>query len=87
MRETEPEQIDVRIAGTKALLNALEFVKRNFENETERNYIMQTVCETTQAESKELRIAAFECIVRVAELYYDKLPSYMNALYQLSLQV
>ena len=39
MRETEPEQIDVRIAGTKALLNALEFVKRNFENETERNYI------------------------------------------------
>ena len=45
--ETDP---DTRLAGTQALYNALAFVKKNFDNETERNYIMQTVCETTQAE-------------------------------------
>jgi len=85
--------VEVRIAATTALLNALEFVQSNFENEMERNYIMQTVCETTQAQPPDarqqerfakLRSLAYECIVRVAELYYDKLPAYMNALYQLT---
>ena len=48
--ETDP---DTRLAGTQALYNALAFVKKNFDNETERNYIMQTVCEGTQAERKD----------------------------------
>ena len=84
MRKEEPEQA-VRLAATRALCNALEFVKTNFENDVERNFIMQTVCETTQAENKEIMTAAYECIVTVAELYYDKLPQYMQALYQLTL--
>jgi importin subunit beta-1 len=62
-----------------------EFVKANFETENERNYIMQTVCEGTQAEKKELKVAAYECLVQIAELYYDKLPQYMPSLYQLTL--
>lgn len=84
MRKEETNQ-DVRLAGTTALLNALEFVKSNFEKEHERNYIMQTVCETTQAERKDVKVAAYECIVHIAELYYDRLAQYMPALYQLSL--
>ena len=60
--------------------------RTNFENESERNYIMQTVCEATQAERKELKLAAFECIVHIAELYYDKLAPYIEALYHLTLQ-
>lgn len=74
--ETDPE---VRLAGTRALLNALAFVKKNFDNETERNYIMQTVCETTQADKSEIRLVAYECIVSIAETYYDLLPQYMQA--------
>lgn len=81
----EETNVDVRLAGTNALLNALEFVKANFETENERNYIMQTVCEGTQAEKKELKVAAYECLVQIAELYYDKLPQYMPSLYQLTL--
>lgn len=84
MRKEEPN-MDVRLAGTTALLNALEFVRANFEAEAERNYIMQTVCEGTQAERKDVKVAAYECIVQIAEVYYDKLPQYMPALYQLSL--
>lgn len=84
MRQEEAN-MDVRLAATNALLNALEFVKTNFETETERNYIMQTVCEGTQAERKDVKVAAYECIVQIAELYYDKLPQYMPALYQLTL--
>ena len=74
----------MRLAGTQALLNALEFVKTNFDKEAERNYIMQTICEGTQCERKEVKVASFECLVQVAELYYDKLPQYMPALFQLT---
>ena len=49
-------------------------------------HLAAQVCETTLADLKELRIAAYECVVRVAELYYDKLAKYMQALYQLTLQ-
>jgi len=80
----EQRNVSVRIAATQAMLNALEFVKDNFEKQAERDYIMQTVCETTQAESTELKIAAYEVIVRVAELYYQKLPAYMQALFGLT---
>ena len=83
MRKEEPN-LDVRLAGTTALLNALEFVKTNFDTEAERNYIMQTVCEGTQCERKEIKVASYECLVQVAELYYDKLPQYMTALFQLT---
>jgi len=82
----EEANLDVRLAGSQALLNALEFVKTNFENDNERNYIMQTVCEGTQAERKDVKVAAYECIVQIAELYYDKLPAYITALYQLTLE-
>ena len=82
----EETNLDVRLAGTQALYNALEFVKSNFENDMERNFIMQTVCETTQCDQKkEVKVAAYECLVQIAELYYDKLPHYMSALYQLTL--
>jgi len=81
--ETDP---DTRLAGTQALYNALAFVKKNFDNETERNYNMQTVCETTQAERSDIRLAAYECVVSIAETYYDLLAPYMQALYSLTLQ-
>ena len=83
MRKDETN-LDVRLAGTTALLNALDFVRANFETQNERDYIMQTVCEATQCERKEVKVAAYECIVQIAELYYDKLPQYMDALYQLT---
>ena len=83
MRQEQPNQA-VRLAATNAMRNALEFVKANFENEQERNYIMQTVCETTQAGDFDLKVAAFEVIVAVAELYYQKLPAYMQALFGLT---
>ncbi|KAJ1646176.1 karyopherin Kap95 [Coemansia asiatica] len=80
----EPSQ-DVRFAAITALYNSLEFVRQNFENEGERNVIMQTVCEATQSPSVNVQIAAFECLVRIMQLYYDKMSFYMEkALYGLT---
>ena len=84
MRGEEPDK-DVRLEGTKALLNAIPFIKSNFESETERNYIMQTVCENTQSDVTEIKDAAFQCIVSIGETYYIHLAPYVQAIYGLTL--
>lgn len=85
MRKEEPNA-EVRRAATIALNNALESVKSNFDNETERNYIMQTVCEACVSDSPAVRIAAYECVVKIATLYYATLQPYMQALFQLTFE-
>ncbi|KAI1790603.1 ARM repeat-containing protein [Ganoderma leucocontextum] len=76
-RKEEPSQ-DVQLAAIQALLNSLEFVRDNFEREGERNYIMQVVCEATQNSNPAVQIGAFECLVKVMSLYYDKMGYYME---------
>lgn len=44
----------------------------------ERNFIMQTVCEATQYDSVPVQVAAFECLVKIMALYYDKMAFYME---------
>ncbi|KAJ2909493.1 karyopherin Kap95 [Coemansia aciculifera] len=73
----EPSQ-EVRFAAITALYNSLEFVRQNFENEGERNVIMQTVCEATQSPDPTVQVAAYECLVRIMHLYYDKMSFYME---------
>jgi importin subunit beta-1 len=68
---------EVRLAATRALYNALDFAQTNFENEMERNYIMQVVCQTTSTPDVKVRQAAFECLVAIAGSYYEKLAQYM----------
>ncbi|CAA7262120.1 unnamed protein product [Cyclocybe aegerita] len=76
-RKEEPSP-DVQLAAIHALFNSLEFVRENFEREGERNYIMQVVCEATQNGSVGVQVAAFECLVRIMSLYYDKMGLYME---------
>lgn len=40
MQKNEQDN-DVRLAATTALFNALEFAHSNFNNDSERNYLMQ----------------------------------------------
>ena len=44
----------------------------------ERNYIMQVVCEATQNPNVQVQVGAFECLVRIMSLYYDKMAFYME---------
>jgi importin subunit beta-1 len=76
-RKEEPST-DVRLAAISALYDSLEFVRENFEREGERNYIMQIVCEATQADDVKLQVAAFGCLVRIMQLYYNKMRFYME---------
>ncbi|KXZ55363.1 hypothetical protein GPECTOR_3g492 [Gonium pectorale] len=75
---------DVRLAAIIALTNAIHLAKNNFEVENERSYLMQVVCQGTQAAKQEMRKAAFECLQNIADNYYAKLQSYMTELYGLT---
>lgn len=83
MQKNEEED-SVRLAATEALYNALEFAHSNFSNESERNYLMQVICEGTKSNDVAVRKASFECFVKIAASYYDKLPPYIEAIFQLT---
>jgi hypothetical protein len=39
---------------------------------------MQVICEATQSQSTTVQVGAFECLVRIMSLYYDKMSFYME---------
>ncbi|PSN75026.1 ARM repeat-containing protein [Corynespora cassiicola Philippines] len=85
-RKEEPN-VDVRNAAISALSDSVEFVRSNFENEGERNYIMQVICEATQAEDSRIQQGAYGCLNRIMGVYYDKMRFYMEkALFGLTIQ-
>ena len=76
-RKEEPNT-DVRFAAISSLGDSLDFVRTNFENEGERNYIMQIVCEATQSDDNRVQQGAFGCLNRIMGLYYEKMQFYME---------
>lgn len=86
MRKSEPSN-HVRLAATNALLNSLEFTKANFEKESERNFIMEVVCEATQSTDIQISVAALQCLVKIMTLYYQFMEPYMaQALFPITLE-
>ncbi|XP_073021503.1 importin subunit beta-1-like [Primulina eburnea] len=76
--------IDVRLAATRALYNALGFAQANFSNDMERDYIMRVVCEATLSPEGKIRQAAFECLVSIGSAYYDKLAPYIQDIFNIT---
>ncbi|KAH8907835.1 ARM repeat-containing protein [Coniochaeta sp. PMI_546] len=74
----EEQNNDVRLAAITALGDSLEFVGNNFKHEGERNYIMQVVCEATQADDSRIQQGAFGCLNRIMGLYYENMRFYME---------
>ncbi|KAI1101014.1 ARM repeat-containing protein [Jackrogersella minutella] len=74
----EETNTEVRLSAISALGDSLEFVGNNFKHEGERNYIMQVVCEATQAEDARIQQGAFGCLNRIMALYYENMRYYME---------
>merc|ERR1712142_198552 len=68
----------IKLAATNAMLNSLEFISDNFEKQNERDYIMQTVCEATQAKDTKIQTCALQCLVKIVSLYYDHMEPYTS---------
>lgn len=72
---------NVKLAGMKTLTSALEFSEVNWRNNDQRTYLMKIIVETTGSNDKRIRRAAFECLVKVATLYYDFLEEYIKEIF------
>lgn len=83
--QSEEKDPSVRLTAINALVNSLEFIRDNFGLQSERNYIMQVVCEATQAQDPELQVAAFGAMAKIMNLYYEYMAFYMEkALFSLT---
>lgn len=69
--------MQVKLAATNAMLNALEFINDNFEKSNERDYIMQVICEASQNRDTKVKISSLQCLVKIVSLYYDHMETYM----------
>jgi importin subunit beta-1 len=49
--------------------------------QTERNIIMTVVCDGVTAPQPDLRRVFYECLVKIATLYYDKLGQYIQTIF------
>jgi importin subunit beta-1 len=84
IQSTRPDK--VRLAASTGLKNSLIFAHKNMEKKEERDAIMTTICEATRSQDDGVRAGAYECIVQIAVLYYDKLQDYMTTFYNLTTQ-
>ncbi|RWR97522.1 importin subunit beta-1 [Cinnamomum micranthum f. kanehirae] len=75
---------DVRLAAARALCDALGFAQVNFTNDMEWDYIMRVVCEATLSPDMGIRQAAFECLVSISSMYYEKLSSYILDIFNIA---
>lgn len=84
MRTDRPNEM--KLAGITAMCNSLDFTHNNFDVQAERDAIMSAICASCQCQDVRVREKAFECLVKVAEQYYDKLPQYLTNLFQMTVQ-
>lgn len=68
----------VRLVATKAMLNSIEFVNKNFAVEIQRNLIMQHVCESAVDPNPSIKVVGLQCLCRIIQEYYDLMESYMT---------
>lgn len=86
MTRAEGKPSAIRLAATRALVYAVDFADNNFRNiERDQKVIMQMVSEAaTDPEDVQIRQAAFECLVVIADEYYDKMQPYIEHMYVIS---
>jgi len=84
---TNITEIAVRLAATKALLNALEFTEKNFNNEQERIVLMRSVGEAAMCPtSEDVREVGFECLAKICQIYYNLMVPYMSDIFNITVK-
>ncbi|OEH79955.1 importin subunit [Cyclospora cayetanensis] len=77
LKDADPQ---LKVAALRALYHTLIFAKENFNKKEERDYIIASVVEAGgSGNPSAVQVAAFECIVQIAQEYYSFLEAYMPA--------
>eukprot|EP01069_Polyplicarium_translucidae_P008131 Polyplicarium_translucidae@DN3188_c0_g1_i2.p1 len=74
----------VKLAALKAFYHALLFARSNFERENERGFIFKVVLDNIPSTDARIAQAAWECVLQIANEYYEYLGSHISEIGQLS---
>lgn len=75
----------IKAIGLDALTNACKFINKNFLNKAERDYIMGVILNSANpANPPSVLEKTFECLGEIVDFYYDKLPEYIVAIFNVS---
>jgi len=88
---TDQNNLNVRLAGSKAMLHCLPHIEANIVDEEAKQKILELIflCCITEGSGKievQTRTVGFQCLARIATLYYDHLDSSMQLCAQITLQ-
>jgi len=76
----------IALRGCIAMYDTLDFFQANFNRRKESDIIMKQICVNAQSSDAAVRQRAYQCVWKVAELYYDKLKPYMQELFRLTMK-
>lgn len=74
-------EVEIKVAGTKALNDALDFCTENMQEKEARDLIMEAILNQTVIEHPVLREQAYMCLAKVAGNHYDEMGAYLEAIF------
>ncbi|KAJ3429676.1 importin subunit beta-1 [Anaeramoeba flamelloides] len=81
------EEIEIRVASITTLLNSLGFVWEIFESKEDTQIIFNTIFSCIKnSENEQLIDLSFQCLVKIAYLYYPSLDPYMDDIFQVNME-
>lgn len=82
--DKDQQNMNIKFAATTAFLNALEFIRGNFEKQDDRNFMMTVVCNATICAEKKVKVTALQCCVKIVTLYYEHISAYIQSLFNIT---
>jgi len=77
----------IKLAATQAFYYGILLASENFKKEDERNQIVQTIVINCNCyDNPDVQMAAFECLVQIAQFYYEHLEPYLEGFAELTFQ-
>jgi importin subunit beta-1 len=76
------ETDDIKLISVKALADSLIFVQDIFSNQQVRQQVFQLLYQATLSENRNVRVAAFRCLIEFVKIYYDYLGEMYTAIWE-----
>ncbi|KAJ3447257.1 importin subunit beta-1 [Anaeramoeba flamelloides] len=77
--------VEIQRAATKAFYNSLHFFRDAFKNKQDSDILLKSVINSANSEDLKVSKCAFECLVKIADLYYNSLKDHILVIFDLTL--
>ena len=78
--------LEIKIIAFRAFKNSLRFAKKNFEVQSEREYILKLIFSGCESGEESIRIESFKLLIDIVSNYYDFVGNFLQELGRLTFQ-